>query len=99
MPRTAGDKHAPVLQAFPAAQVVPLAAAFGPVSLQTPTPVEQTREPVSQTFVGVHAAPVVHALHEPSWQTRFVPHEVPFVRLLPVSVHVGVPVAQLSVPL
>jgi hypothetical protein len=91
-------EHEPLLQILPGAQVLPFATGFGAASLQTGAPVVQTIAPLSQTFAGVHAASAVHALHEPSWQTMSVPHEVPFVTLLAVSVQAGVPVEQLVDP-
>ena len=87
--------HDPLSQTSFEPHVVPLAAPLAPVSLQTAEPVEQSVEPVSQTLLGVHAAPWVQALHCPLSQTWLVPHDVPLaVPLAPVSVQTAEPVEQ-----
>jgi hypothetical protein len=57
--------------------------------------------PVWHGFVGVHEAPVTHALQAPLSQTLPAEHAVPFSAALPVpvSVHTGVPVPQAIWPL
>ncbi len=64
------------------------------VALQTGTPVVHDVVPVTHGLVGVQAAPVVHASHEPLSQTSLVPQEVPFAASLPVSLQTETPVAQ-----
>jgi hypothetical protein len=49
----------------------------------------------SRTQVPLHG---VHIVHAPFWQTSFVPHTVPFVACIPVSVHAGGFVVQSRVP-
>jgi hypothetical protein len=74
-------------------------AVFVPVSLQTGAPDEQTVVPTWHAFVaGVHEAPVVHAPHAPSSQTSLLPHDVPFVAFVPVSLQTGAPDEQTMVP-
>jgi hypothetical protein len=47
---------------------------------------------------GAHVAPCVHGLQLPSSHTALVPHEVPLLTGLPVSVQLGVPPLHVSVP-
>src|SRR5271154_2826810 len=55
--------------------------------------------PLSHAFVGVHAAPGVHAPQVPLLQTSFVPHVAPFFAVLaPPATHTGVPVAHEIAP-
>ncbi len=89
--------HAPLSQTWLVPHEVPLAT-FVFVSVHTAVPVEQLVVPRSQGLVGVHDAPVVHAAQAPLSQTSLVPHTVPLAACVPVSVHVGVPPEQLSVP-
>jgi hypothetical protein len=81
--------------------LVPQLAPVGllPVSTQTSEPVAQENAPVLQGFPGWHVPPAVHAPHVPPRHTRFVPHEVPSGNDVLLSVHVGVPVEHISVPL
>jgi hypothetical protein len=58
----------PLSQTALAPHTVPLVALV-PVSVQTGEPPVQTIVPVWQEFVGVHAAPVVHVVQLPFWQT------------------------------
>ncbi len=86
--------HAPLTHTSLVPHTVPLGAG-SPVSMQTGAPVEQSVIPASHGLpVGVQAAFCVHALHAPSSQTMFVPHEVPGASGTRVSVQVCVPVAQ-----
>jgi hypothetical protein len=96
----APDEHAPQVplsQNSPVPQEVPLVT-FVPVSVHTGAPVVHDVVPVWHSLVGVHDAPVVHALHDPLSQTSFVPHEVPLETLVPVSVHTATPVVHEIVP-
>ncbi len=78
--------HAPSTQTWPAPQVEPLAATFGPVSTHTWTPVPHEVTPVSQGFAGWQGSPAVQALHAPFKQTAFSPQEVPLTAAFaPVS--------------
>jgi hypothetical protein len=80
-------------------QVVPLATF--PEALQTGAPVAQAVVPVRHGMpVTAQLAPIVHAPQTPvGLQTMFVPQFVPGATFVPLSVQVGVPVAQASVPL
>ena len=89
--------HTPVSHTMPVPHVLPLDR-LTPVSVHSGTPVEQSVAPAWQTFVGVQAAPVAHATHAPLRQTSFVPHDVPFVALWPVSLHDGAVPEQSMVP-
>jgi hypothetical protein len=73
--------------------------AFLPLSVQTDTPVEHEVVPVGHGLAGVHAAPVVHALHDPLSHTLLLPHVAPLARSVPRSVHVETPVEHEVVPL
>ena len=89
--------HAPPEQTRFVPQEAPLVIAF-PVSVQTPTPVEQEMVPVWQGLDGVHASPSWHATHTPVLlHTMPVPQEVPG-DLFPLSVHACVPVEHEFVP-
>jgi hypothetical protein len=68
-----------------------------PVSLQVGAAPAQSSRPVWHALVGVHASPVTHGLHVPSWQTRPEPQVEPF-GLLSVSVQTGAPVEHTMVP-
>jgi hypothetical protein len=68
-----------------------------PVSVHT-GPLEQVSFPTWHGLLGVHAAPCVHATHEPLAHTMLLPHEVPSVTCLAVSTQMDVPVEQLVVP-
>jgi hypothetical protein len=95
----------PLLQTSPVPQLVPLAAAFAPLSVQTTAPVEQETLPVSQTFAGVQLEPVEQAMQSllvapvPS-QTRLFPQLVPAATGLAgdVSTQTVVPVLQEVTP-
>ena len=88
-------------------QLPPLQTSFVPqevpsstssfVSVHTGTPVEQSVEPTWQGLLGKHAAPSVHALHDPSSHTSSFPQLVPLATLFIVSVHTT-PVEQERVP-
>ena len=91
------DLHAPLSQTSLVPHDVPLAAVV-PVSLHTGAPVVQEVVPAWHGLVGVHGPFCVHAMHAPLSQTSLVPHEVALARLVPVSVHTGVPVVQDVVP-
>jgi hypothetical protein len=81
--------HDPPLQTAFAPQLVPSLALL-PVSLQTGVPDEHSVVPVWHGFVlGVHDELSTHAMQEPALQTRFVPHDEPFVRFEPVSLQTG----------
>jgi hypothetical protein len=68
-------------------------ATVAPVSVHADAPEVHDVMPTSHGFAGVQLVPLVHALHAPLSQTSFVPHDAPFETLVPVSVHVAVPVA------
>ncbi len=90
----------PAEQKRPVPQVVPLAPALGvKESTQTDVPDAQEVVPESQIFVGgAQARFAVQATHAPPEQTWFVPQEVPFCKLVPVSAQVEVPVLHVVVP-
>jgi hypothetical protein len=69
---------------------VPHAVPFAtfPVSEQTTTPVTHEVVPVLHRFVGWQPTPAWQMPQVPLLQTMFVPHEVPFARLRPVSAQV-----------
>jgi hypothetical protein len=70
-----------------------------PVIMHTELPLLHTVLPVWHMLpFGVQALPAVQGLQLPPLHTRFVPQLVPFARLLPVSVQLGVPDEQLSEP-
>jgi hypothetical protein len=69
-----------------------------PLSTQTGAPVAQDVTPVLHGLVGWQAWFAVHDTQLPPLQTRFVPQLVPSVWFCPLSVQVGVPVEQFSVP-
>jgi hypothetical protein len=78
---------------------VPQGVATGlfPVSMQTADPVVQEFVPVLQRFAGVQV-PAEQATQLPALQTLLVPPELqsaPLARLVPLSTHTWVPVAQL----
>ena len=56
-----------------------------PVSAQTEVPVAHDVAPVWHAVAGVQEVPAVQDPQVPKVQTMFVPHTVPFTRLLPVS--------------
>lgn len=74
-------------------QPVPLETSLF-VSVQTGVPVVQERVPVWQRLAGGHDAPCVQIVHEPVRHTSFVPHAVPSVTSVPVSLHTGMPLEQ-----
>jgi hypothetical protein len=80
--------------AFP--QDVP--AALLPLATQTEEPVAHDVDPVLQTSVGWQIPPAVHATQLPSRHTELLPHAVPLGRFALLSLQIGDPVAQLSVP-
>jgi hypothetical protein len=88
---------APTVQALqvplPHTMFVPQEVPFAllPVSLQTSKPVVQENVPVLHMFAGWQLAPIVHELQVPPPHTLFVPQDVPS-SLLPVSLHIIVPV-------
>ncbi len=85
------DAHVPLSQTSLVPHEVPLFTGL-PVSLQTGNPVVHDVVPVWQLLAGVHAVPVEHAPHAPLSQTIPVPHDVPFGRELPESLHTDTPV-------
>jgi hypothetical protein len=88
----------PPPQTRPVPQAVPLLT-LAPVSTQTDAPVLQSVAPVWQGLPdGVQVAPAVHATQAPALHTRPAPQLAPLARLVPVSVHTGVPVRQSVVP-
>jgi hypothetical protein len=90
--------HTPFSQTMlPVPHMLPLRT-FMPVSLQTDTPVAQSVEPTWQTFDGMHVSPSAQAMHVPLLHTSPVPHMVPFLAFIPVSVHLAVPLVQSIVP-
>ena len=101
----AGVQVAPVAQATQVAvashtmfvpQAVPVALLV--VSVHTDDPVAHDVVPFLHGFVGWQAVPAVHDTHRPVRHTRFVPHDVPSVRLVVASVHIATPVVQDCVP-
>ena len=65
-----------------------------PVTLHTGVPVTHEVIPALHGIPETgHDAPLVQLMQLPLEQTRFVPHEEPFARALPVSTQVGVPPA------
>jgi hypothetical protein len=82
----------PAEQVFPAAHGVE--SALLPVAPHTEVPVEQLVVPVLHGIDGT--SQVVPCVQEqaPAEQARFVPHDVPFAALVPVSTHIIEPVAQ-----
>jgi hypothetical protein len=78
-------------------QVVPLAA--NAVGEHTGLPLEQSiAAAVTQSFVGVHAAPWLHATHVPDPLHTPPGHGVP-APAFPVALHTGPPELQSIVPL
>jgi hypothetical protein len=69
-----------------------------PLATHVEAPVEQDVVPVLQEFDGGHDRPAVHAVQAPPLQTRLAPHDVPSASDVLESLHTGVPVAQLNVP-
>ncbi len=70
-----------------------------PLTTQVEDPVEHEVLPVMQGFAGGQERPAVHDVQTPLLHTRFVPHDAPSMSEVFESVHTGVPVAQLNVPL
>ena len=93
------DTQAPLLHTRFVPQDVPLATF--PEAVQTGAPVAHTMIAVRQGMpASVQLIPAVQAPQTPvALQTMFVPQLVPAGRFVPLSVQVGVPVAQASVPL
>jgi hypothetical protein len=89
--------HTPLSHTSLVPQLAPLLRLL-PVSLHTGAPVVHDVDPLWHGLVGVHDAPVVHALHVPLLHTSLVPQLVPFDTLVPVSVHTGAPVEHAVVP-
>jgi hypothetical protein len=69
-----------------------------PDSTHIDVPVVHDVRPVLHAFAGWQATAIMHDMHIPVLQTRFMPHPVPSEALAPVSLQVGVPLEQLSVP-
>ena len=90
-------EHVPLSQTRPVPHVVPFVTLL-PVSLQTAVPVVQTMLPVWHWFGGVQLVPDEHVVHDPLSQTSPVPHDVPLLTGVPVSVHTATPVEQSVVP-
>jgi hypothetical protein len=86
--------HVPLSQTSLVPHTVPLGA-WDPVSVHVGALPEQSRVPVSHALAGVHGDESAHALQTPFSQTSFVPHDVPFGRLLFVLVQTDPPLAQL----
>jgi hypothetical protein len=75
-------------------------ATFVTVSTHVDWPVAQDVTPVWQTVAGVHPRLAVQSLQLPALQTMFVPHAVPLLVDVMVSVHVATPpVHEVTVPL
>jgi hypothetical protein len=74
------------------------AGAFEPVSVHTAMPVEHDVVPTWHAFGGTQVEPWAQEAHAPLLQTRLAPQDVPLVALLPVSMHVEVPLAHEVVP-
>jgi hypothetical protein len=89
--------HEPLSHTMFVPHVVPFDTLV-PVSLHTGAPLVHTVVPVWHGLAGVQTAPEVHALQVPLSQTSLVPHEVPLLRLPPVSTHVDTPVEHDVVP-
>jgi hypothetical protein len=86
--------HVPLLQTMSVPHDVPFGAGL-PVSLQVGSAPVQSKLPTLHGFaVGTQAAPFLHAVHVPDWQTCPVPHDVPFGKFDPVSWQVDSPVEQ-----
>jgi hypothetical protein len=91
-------EHTPLSQTALVPHEVPLAAVWA-VLLQTGEPVAQPMAPRTQGLGWVvQAPPGTHVSHTPPTQKELVPHGVPFVAGLPVSLHSTVPVWQLVAP-
>ena len=92
------DTQTPLLHTRFVPHEVPFATF--PVALQTGAPVAHTTAAVRHGMpASVQFIPTVQAPQTPvALQTMFVPQLVPAGRFVPVSVQVGVPVAQASVP-
>ncbi len=88
--------HVPLSQTSLAPHGVPFATL--PVALQTGRPVLQSVVPVWHGLVGMQLAPGVHEVQTPLSQTMLVPHEVPLVTGVVVSLHTGVPVVHPMAP-
>jgi hypothetical protein len=67
-------------------------------SAHVDAPVEHDVRPLWHGLLGVHAVPAVQLTHDPPEQTWLVPHAVPLVAFVPVSVQVEMPVAQEVAP-
>ncbi len=81
----------PASQTMFAPHVLPVLAAFAPVSVQIGLPVPHAICPLSQTLAGVQEAAAVHETQSPSLQTSFVPHPVPFDTSFIVSMQTATP--------
>lgn len=88
----------PALQTWLVPHTEPLGASVD--SMQTGVPVLQAMVPRRHGLPAtVQTAPAWHAAHDPfAPQTMSVPHEVPAVTFVPVSLHVGDAPEQVSIP-
>jgi hypothetical protein len=68
------------------------------VSMQACVPVMHDVTPFLHGLAGWQAWPAVHDTQLPALHTRFVPHVVPLATFAPLSVHTGLPVLHVSVP-
>lgn len=68
------------------------------VSTHTWDPESHENVPFLHGLVGWQAPPAVQAVHTPARQTRFVPQDAPFGKLVVVSVQVAAPLAHDCVP-
>ena len=89
--------HEPLSQTLLVPHAAPLARLV-PWSAHVELPVEHDVSPLWQGLLGVQVVPAVQLAHDPPEQTWLVPHEVPSVALVPVSVQVETPVAQEVTP-
>jgi hypothetical protein len=89
--------HAPVLHTLSVPQPVP--SAVLPLAVHT-GPAEQDRLPVAQTLFGSgwQTSFTLQATQVPALHTWSVPQPVPSLAAVPVSIQMGLPLAQLSVP-
>jgi hypothetical protein len=100
VPQPGFAAHTPAEQLIPAPQITRGESGTLPVALHTDVPVEHSVWPVLHTLPsGVHTVPALHATQPPLLHTRSDPQLVPLVRLVPRSLHVGIPDEQSSAPL
>jgi hypothetical protein len=88
--------HSPLLHTRPVPQPLPLGAL--PLTLQTDVPVVHEVRPTLHGSLVVHGTSGVQGAQVPLLQTMFVPQAVPLGAFVPVSVHIGAPLSQVSAP-